>query len=245
MYDGIVLNTRPISQSSQTRDAFNAHGFEVVDFPCIEIVQPSNIKKRQKQLNGIDPTAIIIFTSPQAVIYAFKIKPDWKIPRSAIVIAVGTKTAEYLEQYTDNNIFVPELQNSQGVIDILDGLKTIQSIALISAKNGRQEIQKYAKENNILLSQINVYKRQVPTMKMPLEWIKKDKLEICILATSITILDNLKLLLDKRDWKKLQSQLVICASSRIENHALKMGCINTLNAMSANPTVMAEKLSHF
>jgi uroporphyrinogen-III synthase len=242
MKNRVILNTRPISQSFQTCDAFEIHGFKVINFPCIEIVHSENNAKCTKQLDNINPECVVIFTSQQSVNYAFKLAPDWKISKSSTIIAIGTKTAEKLEQYIDNNIFSPELQNSQGVIDLLQGLKTPQEIVLISAANGRQQIQNYAKNNNIELTQINVYKRQVPTSNISLDWLEGD-LNLCVLATSVAILKNLKVLLGENLWLKLQNQLIVCASSRIETYANNMGLNNTLNTKSANAEVMANKLS--
>ena len=239
-----VLNTRPTSQSAQTCEVFKELGFEVINFPCIEIVKSDDVEKCQKQISEINSKSIIIFTSQQAVIYAFKIKPDWQISQNSIVIAVGTKTAEYLEQHIKNNIFVPEQQNSQGVIDILKGLKDIPTISLISAENGRHEIQNHANDKNIKLNQINVYQRQIPTITKPINWIN-NSLEASVLATSISIIENLELMVEKKDWLILQNQLFLCASTRIENYAHKIGIKHTLYTSSANSKVMAQKLSDY
>lgn len=240
----VVVNTRPISQSNQTNQEFIKQGFDVINFPCIEIVASDDSQKCINQLNEINDKGIILFTSQNAVIYAFKLKPNWHIPQESKVIAVGTKTAEYLEQHINNCIFVPEQQNSQGVIEILNGLKDIPSISLISAENGRQEIQTYAKVNNIELNQINVYKRQIPKIIEPINWINNNS-EINILATSINVLENLKLLVGKNQWKFLKNQLIVCASNRIEKRAHELGLLKTLNINSANPEIMAQKLREY
>lgn len=243
MFKGTVLNTRPISSLQATNDAFKTLGFDVIDFPCIEIVQSKNPEQCKALISQIKTDSIIVFTSQHSVTYAFQIFPDWQIPKQSIVIAVGLKTAQCLEQHVINNIFVPEKHNSQGVIDLLDGLKNKKSLALISAENGRHKIQKYVIENNMELSQINVYERQLPNPHQT-KWLC-DKSNINILATSKTILNNLKLLLTKDQWMSIHKQVFVCASSRIENHANKLGLENTLNTQSANPKKMAQKLSHF
>jgi len=243
-----IVNTRPVSQSQQTCEAFEKMGFNVIDFPCIEIVQSDDIQNCKKSLKAIHAKSVVIFTSQQAVIFAFKLLSNWKLSSKTIVIAVGNKTAQCLEQFTGVNIFVPEQQNSQGVIDLLDGLKSIHSISLITAKNGRNEIQDYAKENNIKLSQINVYQRKLPSNNLELDGLNgclNNKLAIGVLATSATTLDNFKLLVNHAEWLMFQRQLIICASSRIENHVQSLGCKNTINTESANPRVMATKLCRY
>ena len=244
MIGNIVLNTRPTSMSMQTNEAFTKIGFEVIDYPCIEIVESDDIEQCRNQINQINPNSTIIFTSQQSVIYAFKILSHWKISQSSIIVAIGSKTSQCLEQYINNNIFVPDQQNSNGVIDLLSGLKKSNSIALISAENGRKKIQNYVIDSNIELTQINVYKRQVPAKKYSQDWLKNLS-EINILATSNSILDNLKELLEDENWIKIQNQLVVCASSRIDTHAQALGFENTFNTESANPNIMAKKLSDF
>ena len=157
---------------------------------------------------------------------------------------MGSKTAQYLEQYISNTILIPEQQNSLGVISIIKGLENPTPISLISAENGSQEIQNHAKDNHLELTQINVYQRHLPTTNKSTNWINK-KLEISVLATSVSILENLKLLLNEKEWLVLKKQLFVCASNRIEVYAHQLGIQHTLNANSANPKVIAESLSDY
>ncbi|MFK8010942.1 MAG: uroporphyrinogen-III synthase [Marinicellaceae bacterium] len=240
---GTILNTRPIAYKSQTHKAFHKKGFSIIDFPCIEIAAPNDMNQVKNQLNDIKSKGIIVFTSPQAVRFAFKIKSEWKIPQPILIIAVGPKTAEMLEQYTSHNIFTPEQHNSHGVIELIQGLNYSDSMTLICAKGGRQRIKKFALDNRINFSQINVYQRKIPSNVSAFDWIDCDNLNVSILATSINSLDNLKILTGKSHWLKLKDQLLVCASKRIETHAHEIGCLNTLNTNSANPKVMSNKLA--
>ncbi len=239
-----ILNTRPLSESSRTIDTFHKYGFETLSFPCIEITSVNNLKQCHSLINNIPQNTIIVFTSIQAVIHAFEIVPEWKISEDCIVITVGSKTAEELKKHIHNEIRVPKLQNSDGVIKILEDLKSLKSITLISAENGRQKIQKYAIRNNIKLSQINVYQRQLPTNNQDFDELTHGS-DFYVLATSIITLKNLKILLDKKQWNDLKSKLIVSASSRIEDFAHEMGLLNTLNTNSANPKYMAKALLKF
>ncbi|HHL31075.1 MAG TPA: uroporphyrinogen-III synthase, partial [Oceanospirillales bacterium] len=152
-----VLNTRAYAQQQMTTEVFTDRGFAVLDFPCIEIVDVDDSTLPFSQLHKIGEHDAVIFTSQHAVNYAFKIFPQWLIPDSVIVIAVGAKTAEVLEQHCQAHIWIPEQHNSQGVIDLLKGLKHYEKIQLISAAHGRQLIQRFAQSNNKQWTQINVY----------------------------------------------------------------------------------------
>jgi uroporphyrinogen-III synthase len=231
-----------MSLQSSTNEAFIQQGFNTINFPCIEIALVDNPHKVIKQLSAIKPDDCIIFTSQYAVRNAFKTHPGFSIPNSALVITVGSKTAYVLEQHYDGHIWTPEQQNSEGVIDLLKGFAKHQNIKLISAENGRDFIQLYALKNAVEFQQINVYKRQLPSINHEtLEIIKKTN-PLIILATSETTLNHLKILLESV-WSDLLNQKVVCASARIQKTAKSLGFHNCINMQTANPLLMAKKLN--
>ncbi|MBL4659383.1 MAG: uroporphyrinogen-III synthase [Alcanivoracaceae bacterium] len=238
-----ILNTRAIAQAESTREALQQRGFDVIDFPCIEIISVRSKDKVIAQLEHINNKDVIVFTSQYAVQYAYKINPRWQIKETAIVIAVGTKTAQILEQNFSGEIWVPTQQNSQGVIDLLQGIKYFETIKLISAEGGRKVIQRFAMDNKIDLTQINVYKRQLPLIKTELFQQIEQTDNLYILATSVSTINNLKALLPQKLWDKILSKKIICASARIETVVSGMGFKITENMDTANPEAIAEKLN--
>jgi len=242
MTKATILNTRPVAQTESTREVFQQRGFNVIDFPCIEIISVRNKDKVIAQLEHINNRDVIIFTSQYAVQYAYKISPRWQIKEPATVIAVGTKTAQVLEQNFSGNIWIPALQNSQGVIDLLRGIKHFETIKLVSAEGGRNIIRGFAMDNKIELTQINVYKRQLPVIKTELLRQIEQTDNLYILATSVSTINNLKALLPQKLWNKTLSKKIICASARIEIAASGMGFKITENMDTANPEAIAKKL---
>lgn len=236
-----LLNTRPQALQQLTHDAFVAIGFDVITFPCIEIIDVEDIQQPIKKLAKISSKDTLVFTSQYAVSNAYKIKPNLNLDNKSTVIVVGKKTAQVLEQNYSGDIWIPEQQNSIGVIDLLKGLSDCDSIKLISADNGRDLIQNYAIEARIYFEQINVYQRQLPKADKSTIEIIENTNKLFILATSVSNLENLKILLQNK-WRRLLSQTVICASSRIQTVAVQMGFKKTLNCQTANPELMAEQL---
>ena len=139
-----ILNTRAIDQEQETCAAFKKQGFNVINFPCIEIANIDNQDDVDVQLQQIDAHDVIIFTSQYAVKYTYKINPQWHITDSVTVITIGTKTAQVLEQHFSGHIWTPKQHNSQGVIDLLQGFNEYNAIKLISAAGGRNAIQYFA-----------------------------------------------------------------------------------------------------
>ncbi|MCF6318763.1 MAG: uroporphyrinogen-III synthase [Proteobacteria bacterium] len=237
-----ILNTRPKALLEITREAFVKQGFEVIDFPCIEIIKGIDTDKIQAQLTTIKAQDVLVFTSQHAVTHAFNSFIELNIAKAAVVIAVGTKTAQVLEQNYSGNIWIPQQQNSEGVIDLLKGLTQCHSIKLISAKNGRNSIQNFASKHDIYFEQINVYQRQLPNVDDNTINTIKHTDPLFILATSVTTLNNLQIL-TQEIWPKLIKQPVICASNRIEKTASQLGFNSVVNLNTADPDLMAERFA--
>jgi uroporphyrinogen-III synthase len=232
MTNPTIVNTRPKNLQLESNQAFIEAGFDVVELPCIEIVESDSSHVRS-HLESIKENDIVIFTSQFAVHFAFKLFPNLKFNDSNVLITVGSKTAEVLEQNSTVAIWIPEKQNSEGVIELLRGLRKIQKIVLISAAQGRQEIQSYAKLNNISMQQINVYKRIVPDVDCETLDRLDGLSEFQTLATSATTIANLKKILPERQWQKTLKNNLICASERIAMKAIDMGFEKVINANSA------------
>ena len=230
-----ILNTRAVEQQKHTQEIFEKNGFQVINFPCLEIVTVSDTDFVRKQIIETSHSDVFVFTSQNAVIHAFKIQPNWKISKNATVIAVGNKTAEILEQHYSGDIWVPEKHNSEGAIELIKGLKKTLSLALITGKLGRDEIQNYCESNKIKLTQINVYQRQIPTVDSDVIQEIQNSKDLLILATSTTTLAHIKKMVSEDLYKKLQQQTIISASDRITEFAMKQGFQNIMTTNTADP----------
>ncbi len=243
MTETTILNTRPEFSSQRTAQIFENNGFSVINLPCIAITMTDNPNEVIAKLNKISTNDTLIFTSQHAVTFAYQLYPQLKLIKENTVITVGTKTAEILEQHSHADIWVPEKQNSQGVIELLQNLKDIKSITLITAMNGREEIQEFADSHSLELQQINVYQRQLPQIdKQILKQVEQTN-KLITLATSTTTINNLKQLVSSTTWQHLQNQTIACASQRIAQEAKKQGFKNIINTQSANPAEIAQFLT--
>lgn len=238
----IVLNTRPEFSSQSTAQVFEDNGYSVINLPCIEITIIKNPENTAQKLAQISHNDTIIFTSQHAVSFAYQVYPELKPSQYNTIICIGTKTSQRLEQYTNAYIWTPRVQNSQGVIELLQNLKNLKKITLITAANGREEIQNFAACKAITLEQINVYQRRLPRVdRQILKQIEQAK-PLTIIATSITTIVNLKQLVTDATWQHLKNQKIACASDRIAQEAKKLGFKNIINTQSANPKSIVKHL---
>ena len=240
MTETTILNTRPELSSQRTAQIFENNGFSVINLPCIAITATNNPNEVIAKLNKISANDTLIFTSQHAVTFAYQLYPQLKLTKGNTAISVGTKTAELLEQHCRADIWVPEKQNSHGVIELLRNLKDIKNIKLITTANGRKEIQEFADSHSIELQQINVYQRQLPQVNYDIFKQIEQTNRLVILATSITTLTNLKQLVPKALWQLLKNQTIACASQRIAQEAKKQGFKNIINTQTANPEKIAQ-----
>lgn len=238
-----ILNTRPEFFSQSTTQVFEDNGFAVINLPCIEITVTKNRAETISKLKQISDKNAVIFTSQHAVTFAYQLQPALRLTKQNTVITVGTKTAELLEQYCHADIWVPEKQNSQGVIELLQNLKDIKSIKLITAANGREEIQLFAQKQGIKLEQINVYQRQLPQANPEISQQIKQNNKLITLATSVTTIKNLKQLVTEATWQYLLNQRIACASLRIAQEAKKQGFKKLINTQSADPLIISQLLA--
>lgn len=236
-----ILNTRAVEQQNDTERIFREKGFDVINFPCIEI---ASIPESLSELTALKNSnaAVYIFTSQNAVIHAYRIFPGFQIPQRAKVIAVGKKTAQKLGQFYEGNITIPKTQNSEGVIQVLQKLNDIPFMVLITGKSGRTEIQNYATDNNISLKQINVYQRRLPVADVKQIQLIQQSGNFHILGTSTSILENIEKLLFDSLGQKLYKHPVICVSSRVSQFAKDKGYNSIIESHSADPEKIADIL---
>ncbi|WP_299237578.1 uroporphyrinogen-III synthase [Sulfurihydrogenibium sp.] len=100
-----IIITREASGFEEVKDLFINAGFNPISFPLIRF-EPVEIKNF-----NLEDYEYLIFTSKNAVRYFFSQIP--KIDKK--IIAVGEKTAKYLENLGYKDIIVPEVYSAEGL----------------------------------------------------------------------------------------------------------------------------------
>jgi uroporphyrinogen-III synthase len=100
-----IIITREASGFEEVKDLFIKLGFNPISFPLIKF-EPVEIKNF-----NFEDYEYLIFTSKNAVKYFFSQIP--KIDKK--IIAVGEKTAKYLEKLGYKDIIVPEVFSAEGL----------------------------------------------------------------------------------------------------------------------------------
>ncbi|WP_028950837.1 uroporphyrinogen-III synthase [Sulfurihydrogenibium subterraneum] len=106
-----VLITREKSQFEDVKSLFEKEGFNPIPFPTIkfEKIPLNNFNEKNYDY--------LIFTSKNAVKFFLK---DAEIDKSKPVIAVGSKTADYLRKLGFSNIEIPDVFSAEGLKEYID-----------------------------------------------------------------------------------------------------------------------------
>ncbi|MEL6710901.1 MAG: uroporphyrinogen-III synthase [Pseudomonadota bacterium] len=228
-----VLITRPAAQAQAFAEAVQqAHG-RPVSFPALEILGPANKKAAQTALNRLDQVNLVIFTSANAVQYAFPLLPEY-IPLDLPIAAIGSATAAALKQAGLAPTLVPQQPDSEGLL-ALPELQQItgQHILIVRGNGGRATLRDTLSTRGATVRYAEVYRRQCP-QRNPNNLIQHwGTLVDVVTVTSNAILDNLHQMLGSTGQTLLHQTPVLVPGARVASHARKLGCQRVYQAASA------------
>ncbi|MFA6301928.1 MAG: uroporphyrinogen-III synthase [Legionella sp.] len=220
-----VLNTRPKHQAAALSRSIIEAGGLVIECPTLEIsaTQPD----WTQALPDLQKVDLAIFISPNAVHFCFAELQKQQIiwPNTIKVCALGQGTAKALEQQGLNLLEIPNLADSEHLLELksLKNLKN-QTVLLFKGEGGRTLIEESLLKRGAKLIKLAVYKRELPQFnKQLLESIwRNDGVDI-ILVTSEQSLNNLFLMFGSEAQSWLQSKLCLVLSERLAQYAASLG----------------------
>lgn len=248
-----VLITRPSPGLEETRTVFEAAGFRAVPCPLLTIEKTSQPEAARRQLQQVSDWDTLIFPSQHAVEQAFALLPDWSPSPHTQLIAVGPRTAhrlmDCLPDSAPNPVLVPDKSNSEGVIELMQGLRKNNSVALITAPDGRQHLQNWLRQADGIhcWQEIFVYQRQHgavcpeclhatwPFLQAANPEKSSENGRLFVLSTSVSVVTGLLENWPGDSLAALQQHPLVCASERIATAATDAGFSHCLIAEGAAP----------
>jgi len=244
----LVLVTRPEPGLSETVDTFKKAGLQALACPLLDVLACDQPETARKQLRQISHWETLIFPSQHAVEQAFSLCPNWQLSPTTQLIAVGQRTAQrlcdYLPAAAENPVLVPEKNNSEGVVELLAGLRRPGRVGVITAAHGRQAIPHWLKqqhkENPESLpewQQVFVYRRQHAKPDTgclaKVDAALASGQPVFTLATSVSIITAMLENWPRDSLAALKRQPLVCASQRIALTAAEAGFEHCLIAAGA------------
>ena len=223
-----ALITRPLHQAEGLAKLISAWNGKSILFPTIEIVH-LNCNK--------NITGMIIFTSANAVKSFFGTHKKQENKNSyKKIISIGPGTTQALQQYNIYPDFVPEVFNSEGILNlpILQNVKD-QPIHIICGENPRFLLKQTILERGGIVTETICYRRQKPeiaNLNKILTELKKEFISIIICTSSESLLNLYEILHKEKEW--LTSIPLLVISEKMLELARKLSF--KLIFMASNPT---------
>ncbi|PWQ94311.1 uroporphyrinogen-III synthase [Leucothrix pacifica] len=210
-----IVVTRPVHQAAQISQQLQDVGAEVINFPLLDIVEPSDTDGCRRKLAVLDRYDFLIFTSPNAVECALSYLTDG-LPETVKVAAVGKKTAQCLSHHGISVSIVPsDTFNSESLLACAD-LQAVKglSIAIIRGEGGRSLLRETLSERGACVDYIDVYRRICPADNLlPLVKLQQQSGLDIIILTSVESLHHLFRLGKGQLW--LNDTTLLVGSERI------------------------------
>ena len=221
-----VLVTRPAHQSDGLCDLIQAAHGRPVRFPALEILGPADKQAARRDLQDVGRADLLVFVSANAVQYAFPLLPE-QLPVDIDVAAVGSATAQALNDVGLEPTLVPQRMDSEGLLE-LPALQSVQGrlVFILRGNGGRELLADTLAERGADVRQVEVYRRQLPQRQTAAANLVRSwsQLVQVVTATSNAILDNLFTLLGDAGAAQLRATPLVVVSQRMAEHAVGRGC---------------------
>jgi len=188
-----VVITRTIEQSRESAAALTNLGANVIIFPTLEIVPPTDWSKFDSVVSHPDRIDFIIFTSVHAVqMFSKRIREIGAIINynQTKVVAVGTKTSAYCHKNNINVNIIPEKFSSEGVVEALSKYNLKNKVVFIPRSAiGREGLPMGLKELGAVIKSVPIYNVAIPSnenLKSNLHLLESSKIDLFIFTSPST-----------------------------------------------------------
>lgn len=160
-----VINTRAAGSGDGFARLLRRHGADtVVALPGQRLEAVEDARAARAALRAAARGDGLVFVSPAAVRHAWRLLPDWRLPRRLRVCAVGDATASALRRRGVVGVVRPQgRQDSEGLLAeaALRGVRG-QDWAMIGAAGGRDLLPATLRRRGARVAEVEVYRRAVP-----------------------------------------------------------------------------------
>lgn len=162
-----IVLTRTIEQSKESVAIFSELGANVIVFPTLEIVPPSNWDKFDELILSLQKIDFIVFTSVHTVTMFIKrcneLNKQFDFKKTKVV-AVGNKTKSVCEENEIKVDILPKKFSGEGVVDELSKYDLKDKLVFIPRSAiGREDLPKGLEELGAKIITVPVYNVSLPS----------------------------------------------------------------------------------
>lgn len=238
-----IILTRPCERADSLRSKLEQFNYRVISLPCYEV---KFLMKREIQDLDLTKYQIVIFVSVNAVKGFFNNYKYSDFPATAKIMAIGSATAQELDNYKIKHVIFPRSefeQKSEYFINLpeLQDVKD-KDILIVRGDTSREYILSELVNRGANIQELIVYEVAEPkSLKqdslIKLNFLLEQNKESCsiskhtvLVITSVSILHNLVNNLSQQLLKVIRECHLIVVSSRIVTVAQQLGFVNILNS---------------
>ncbi len=233
-----VIITRPQPAMAKAAAVYTKAGFQVFESPCFDITTNTSVKPEWLMME----TEVMVVLSVHALHHALLIEPDFTAAPDTRVIAVGPAVARAWQQHFNQEIEYHPLQNSEGVVALLEQ-RHPQSIKILTTGDGRDVITSYCMSKQISYTQINTYDRvHLPVSVEALTKLCQNDAShpVILTATSAGILEHFMSELDEELLQQVKRNPLVVGAQRIAESASATGFTEIYQADSPSDEAMSK-----
>lgn len=231
-----VIVTRPAGTGASLARHARQAGAEAVILPGLALAATDDAQAARDALVAARRADVVVFISPAAVRYAWRLMPTLAFARRVRVCCVGAATARALRRRGIADVVVPvTTQDADGLLAMpeLKGLRGLR-VALVGAPGGRDTLPKALRRRGASVLHALVYHRTAPRWTRrhyaALDASPKPRL---VLVSSAEALANLATRLPAGLVLALREAEMIVSSERLANLAREHGFTRVHLARSA------------
>ena len=159
-----VLITRPRDQAGELVDRVTALGADAVVAPMTRIVPPDDLTPLRRAVASVDTFDWVVFTSANAVTSFMTVllngNRDIRALKGPLLCAVGSATAEKLQEYGIVVDLVPDEFRAEAIVSALAGRVSLAGIHVLLPRSdiGRDVVLEELREAGALVTDVVAYR---------------------------------------------------------------------------------------
>lgn len=237
-----VIITRPSGTAAGLHRRLRGLGAETVALPCQRLCAADDAAQARRVLRAALRGDGLVFVSPAAVRFAWRLLPGLRLPRRLRVGAVGRATAAALRRRGVAEVVVPQTrQDSEGLL-AEPALKQLrgQHWAVVGAAGGRDLLARTLRRRGAAVGFVAVYARARPRWtRLHYARIETAPRPLIVLVSSAESLAHLATALPAGLVLALRAAELVVSSARLAALAREHGFTRIHVAASALPADLA------
>ena len=247
LHGATLAITRPAHNAARLLRRVQALGGKPLRLPGLSLralaVDAAATQAMQQSLENADE---IVFISPAAVDFAFRLLPDLQLRTGQRAWTVGGGTTRALAKRGIVALAPQTSQDSEGLL-AMPALQQLQArrVVIIGAPGGRSIMQPALEQRGAQVQRLHVYERVPPRLtRRHAEAVCTAERPLLTLLSSAEALDNIMRLLPAEASQRLRSSIIVVASARLARLAQQHGFSDVHVATSAIEDDLLDAATH-